>query len=338
MRDAGQELDAAHARRVRGLALGFTALAAATWALIVLGALVRAHGAGLACPDWPLCFGEMIPRLDFRVAFEFGHRVLAGSVALAFAALSLASLRSRAARAAVAPWLAAAGALLAAQILLGALTVWLGLTPWTVVAHLVTGNAFALSLVLVAHRLRRAAAPAAAPQALAPDARAGVYLAAGARAWVSLAAGAVAIQLVLGGLVSSTYAGLACPGWPRCDGEAWFPTWQGSVGIHLAHRSAAYLVLAILAGAALSVRRPPPLRRALGAAFLLACVQAGVGIASVLLRLPVELAGLHTGLAAALVATLGFATHEAWSARPHPAGAERGARGAALRPAAPGRA
>jgi cytochrome c oxidase assembly protein subunit 15 len=328
MRDAGQEPDAAEVPRVRGLALGFAALAAATWVLIVLGALVRAHGAGLACPDWPLCFGEVIPRLDFRVAFEFGHRVLAGSVALAFAALALAALRIRAARAAVAPWLAAGGALLAAQILLGALTVWLGLTPWTVVAHLVTGNAFALTLVLVAHRLRRAAAPAAEPEALAP----------GARAWVSLAAGAVAIQLVLGGLVSSTYAGLACPSWPRCDGEAWFPSWQGSVGIHLVHRSGAYLVLAILAGAALSLRRAPLLGRALGAAFLLACVQAGVGIASVLLRLPVELAGLHTGLAAALVATLGLATHEAWSAQPHPARAAGGARGAALRPAAPRRA
>ena len=328
MRDAGQELDAAHAPRLRGLARGFAALAAATYALIVLGALVRAHGAGLACPDWPLCFGEVIPRLDFRVAFEFAHRVLAGSVALAFAALALASLRTRAARAVGAPWLAAGAVLLAAQILLGALTVWQGLAPWTVVAHLVTGNAFALTLVLVARRLWRAAAPGAGPETLVPA----------ARGWVTLAAAAVAIQLVLGGLVSSTYAGLACPSWPRCDGEAWFPTWQGSVGIHLAHRSGAYLVLGILALAALSVRRPPLLGRVLGAAFLLGCVQAGVGIASVLLRLPVELAGLHAALAAALVATLGFAAHEAWSAQVRRADAARGARGVGIRSAAPRRA
>jgi hypothetical protein len=47
----------------------------------VLGALVRAHEAGLACPDWPLCFGELVPRFDLKVAFEYGHRVTAGAVA-----------------------------------------------------------------------------------------------------------------------------------------------------------------------------------------------------------------------------------------------------------------
>ena len=57
-------------RAARRLAAGFLALLAMTWALIVLGALVRAHGAGLACPDWPLCFGELVPRFDLKVAFE----------------------------------------------------------------------------------------------------------------------------------------------------------------------------------------------------------------------------------------------------------------------------
>ena len=57
----------------------------------MLGALVRAHEAGLACPDWPLCFGEFVPAFDLRVGFEYSHRVLAGSVSLLFAALAWAS-------------------------------------------------------------------------------------------------------------------------------------------------------------------------------------------------------------------------------------------------------
>jgi cytochrome c oxidase assembly protein subunit 15 len=328
MRDARPEPDPTDAARVRRLAAGFGGLAAATFALIVLGALVRAHGAGLACPDWPLCFGEVIPRLDFRVAFEFGHRVLAGSIALVFAALGVAALRLGAARAAVGAWLAAGAVLLGVQIVLGGLTVLLGLAPWTVVAHLVAGNAFAVTLVLVALRLRRAGLPAR------PD----VFVAPGVRPLVTLAACAVAVQVVLGGLVSSTYAGLACTSFPSCDGVAWFPSLAGPVGVHLAHRTGAYLVLAILAVTALAVRRPPALGRALGVALGLACLQAGVGIASVLLRVPVELTGLHTALAAALVGTLAVALHDTWTARVRRAGLAGSAASARVRSAAAPRA
>jgi hypothetical protein len=58
----------------------------------------------------------------------------------------------------------------------------------------------------------------------------------------------------------------------------------------------------------------------------------------VLLRLPVELTGLHTALAAALVATLGVAVHEAWTAPVQPAGFERGVPAANARSAAAPRA
>ena len=75
------------------LALGFQFLVVLPFCLIVLGALVRANGAGLACPDWPLCFGEFIPRFDFKIAFEWGHRVLAGSVGIVFIALAGWTLR-----------------------------------------------------------------------------------------------------------------------------------------------------------------------------------------------------------------------------------------------------
>lgn len=330
--EAPRALDAAAARRASQLALGFGALAGATFALVVLGALVRAHGAGLACPDWPLCFGQVIPELDLRVAFEWSHRVVAGWVALVFAGLALAALRERATRAVAAPWLAAGAVLLALQICLGALTVWLCLAPWTVVAHLVAGNAFAATLLLISVRLARAAAASSrALPALSP----------GARAFVTLAACAGVAQVVLGGLVSSRYAGLACPAWPSCDGSAFFPSLEGAVGIHLLHRTGAYVLLTLLAGAALSVRRPPVLARALAAAFVLACAQTLVGIANVLLNLPVEVTGLHSALAAALVLTLAFAVHEAWTAQTAAASGrqlEGGARTPEMRSAAPRRA
>ena len=50
--------------------------------LIVLGAGVRLADAGLACPDWPLCYGEVVPPFNFKVFMEWIHRVFAGSVGI----------------------------------------------------------------------------------------------------------------------------------------------------------------------------------------------------------------------------------------------------------------
>jgi cytochrome c oxidase assembly protein subunit 15 len=291
-----------------GLATGFGALAAATFVLIVLGALVRAHGAGLACPDWPLCFGRVIPPFDLRVGFEWAHRALAGSVALALAALALAVLRRPAVRRASAAPLAAAALLLVIQIALGALTVWQLLAAWTVTAHLVVGNAFAASLLWVALRLRRG------------EARAPASPTASVRAWVGVSGVSLALQLVLGGLVSSRYAGLACPEWPTCNGGAWFPSWGGAVGLHLLHRSNGYALGLVLLGAAFATRRAGPTGRALRLAAALALAQIAVGVLNVRLGLPVEVTGLHSALAAALVLCLAAAGFEAFGRRGAPRG------------------
>jgi heme A synthase len=301
--------DGGDARAAGRLATGFLALLGLTWALIVLGALVRAHGAGLACPDWPLCFGEWVPRFDLKVAFEWSHRVTAGAVALCFAALGAAGLRRPALRRAAGRLLALAAGLLALQILLGALTVWKLLAAWSVTAHLLTGTAFALALLLVACALREVGAPRP---------RRGPASRASARALV-LAAGLLALQIALGGLVSSRYAGLACPEWPACLGGRWLPAFEGAVGLHLLHRYNGYAVLAALFAAALVCRSDPGLRRPATAALGLGCAQVGVGIANVLLGLPVEVTALHSALATALVISLTLALREVHRRRLAPA-------------------
>ena len=293
------------ARYARRLAAGFGALVALTFALITLGALVRANQAGLACPDWPLCFGEFIPRMDLRIGFEWTHRVVAGGVGIAFVLLCGFSLQRSATRAACGALMGIAALLLAAQVVLGALTVWKLLAAWTVTSHLLTGNAFAVSLLWIALALGECARGAAAPAAVGP----------GARIAVSAAAALLILQMLLGGLVASRYAGLACPDFPTCRDGIWLPSFAGAVGLQLAHRLVALALVAGLATTAFLCRgEPPRLRRSASLALGLGLLQLGVGAANVLLALPPEVTGLHSALAAALVLSVSVALRESWRA------------------------
>lgn len=274
----------------RGLGLGFAALTGATFALIVLGALVRAHGAGLACPDWPLCFGEWVPSFDLRVAFEWGHRLVAGSVSLGLGVLTAllwrrAELRRRVARVLAAAWL-----LLGAQVVLGGLTVLLLLAPWTVTAHLLTGSGFCALLIWITRDLLEWGSELPRPRVSRPVV-----------VWSALTTGALLLQLVLGGMVSSQGAGLACASFPTCDGQSWVPTLQGLVGLHVLHRLNGFLMFGFAIGLWIASRDTPRIGPLAWTIVRLLVFQIGVGVLNVLLRLPVELTGLHTAFAAALV-------------------------------------
>ncbi len=296
-------LDSTDRRTSAQLARGFFALAGLTYCLIVLGALVRAHGAGLTCPDWPLCFGNLIPEFDFEVAFEWSHRALAGSVGILFSVLAVLSLWRPGLRERMWRGLLATALLLAVQIVLGGLTVLALLANWTVTSHLVAGNAFALALVLLGRRL---ASFAAEVRDASLDARPDQRLVTSATGML------LGIQIVVGGLVSSSYAGLACPDWPTCMSGEYFPTWSGIQGLHLLHRMLGYSVALAIGFAAWIDRSHPGSRRWIGAAAALVVAQVAVGVANVLLRLPVEVTGLHSALAAGLICTVGVSLREVW--------------------------
>jgi cytochrome c oxidase assembly protein subunit 15 len=240
--------------------------------------------------------------MDLQVGFEWSHRVLAGAVSLGFLALAIPALRRPDTPRHSRRLVFVAGALLGIQILLGALTVWQLLAAWTVTSHLVTGNAFVLALLLIALSLRGAGAglPDPSPRT---------------RAWLAAAAALLLVQVVLGGLVSSRFAGLACPEWPACNGGHWFPTWRGVVGLHLLHRWNAVALALAVAVAAWIARSEARVGRSAALAALLVGLQLAVGVANVLLGIPVEITGLHSALAAALVLTLGSAVYLAWLPR-----------------------
>jgi cytochrome c oxidase assembly protein subunit 15 len=293
-------------RAARRAGRGATALALVAWCLVVLGALVRAHGAGLACPDWPLCFGDAIPEFDLRIAFEWGHRALAGSVSIALVGLAAYVLRTRALRERFLRPLAVIFAVLGVQILLGALTVLLGLAPWTVTAHLLTGNAFVISLSWLAFALLESARPVAPERVQVP---------AGVARIVAACAALVVLQLALGGLVASHYAGLACSTFPLCNGDSLAPSLTGPIGLHVLHRLNAYAVAASIGLLAWRTRGLGRLGAIARVAFGLVLIQVAVGAANVLLQLPVEVTGAHSALATAIALATALLVREVVSAR-----------------------
>lgn len=290
----------------------FAGLAAAAYALIVLGAVVRAHGAGLACPDWPLCFGEFIPAFDTRVALEWGHRVLAGGVSLGLALAAAWVWSDRALRARCARPLGIAFTLLAVQVVLGGLTVLLGLAPWTVTSHLLVGNLFCGTLLWIALELRGGAPALERPRAPSGSERVAVV------AFTAL----LALQFALGGLVSSHYAGTACDAFPTCDGASWAPTLSGLVGLHVLHRLSGY-ALALAAGLLAVATRSGALARRSRALVALVALQIALGAANVLLEVPIELTALHSAAAAAIGLVTTSLVRSALRARPVPAESAR---------------
>ncbi len=279
-------------------------LVAVTFVLLIVGASVRVHGAGLACPDWPLCFGKVIPPIDFGVAFEFGHRVLAGLVSLGYFALLAWLVRVREAAGRGLLIGAVVGlVILAVQVVLGGLTVLELLAQWTVASHLLAGNAFCLTLLLIALGLRERMHPVSRPAVGALERSFAVFMAV-----------AIPSQLVLGGFVSSSYAGLACGTWPTCDGVNWAPTFSGLVGLQVMHRLVAYGLLGAALGGVAITRGQGRIGRVSVVLLGLVLLQAGIGIANVLLLLPVEVTLAHTAGAASLMLCTAWLNWEAWRA------------------------
>ncbi len=135
---------------------------------ILLGALVRHSGAGLAIPDFPLAFGRLVPPLDSAlVAYHFAHRVgaLVTSVCLVWLVVRL--LRAPLAPFALRRPALLLVALLALQIFLGALTIWSRRAVIPTTLHLLSGALILVTTVVIALRTRRLLASGVREPALA---------------------------------------------------------------------------------------------------------------------------------------------------------------------------
>lgn len=294
--------------------------------VVMLGAWVRLHDAGLGCPDWPGCYGRLVVPDQATSAQELGpqgavrpleaakawremiHRYLAGTLVLVTVALAALAWRNR--KDPAQPWRRplALVAVIVFQALLGMWTVTLLLKPLIVVAHLFGGLATLALLASLGHwRSTRVRAPTPALRALG-----------------LAAAAALVLQIFLGGWTSSNYAALACPDFPRCQTQWWpaladfkdgFVLWRGlgqsyeggvldhpaRVAIHFTHRLGALVAFLLVALLGWRVAREPATRADGLAVLALVLLQVSLGVSIVLFGVPLPVAVAHNGAAALLL-------------------------------------
>jgi len=119
---------------------------------ILLGGNVMASGSGLACPDWPTCFGNgnLLPAFQGGVANEWSHRVSAFFLSVSILVLAIAGIAYERARRVLLGFSLAALGLVVTEALLGGLVIESMLSPTLVLIHLGIATAlFGILLLLV---------------------------------------------------------------------------------------------------------------------------------------------------------------------------------------------
>jgi heme A synthase len=261
---------------------------------LLLGGLVHNTRSSLACPDWPLCYGQVFPPMHGGILVEHSHRLTGATVGILTIALLVGLWRLR---------LRGLGlfalGLVVLQGVLGGLTVIFRLPTWISTTHLAISQVFFCTVLFAALRTR-ASVGEALPQPV--------------QKWTVAAAGVVFVQMVLGAYMRHLGAGLACVEVPLCKGSIWPPSdvaWA-ALRIHMVHRLmavAVFVVVTIAATATFRAAKGRPGLRALAiAAPLLVCVQIALGLLSITTFLDAVPVTAHLGVAAALLATL-FSLH-----------------------------
>ncbi len=289
-----------------------TFAALATYALIVMGSVVRVTDSGLGCPDWPTCHGGLIPPPDPAAWIEWTHRTIGAITSLlivcACTAWWLTQPRRRSAR----PIAGLVPVLLLGEVVLGAVVVWLELPGAVVMVHLGIAMAILGAMVWLATSPMESAAPAI--QRFGDDRRLFGAL-------VGFTSAAMFGLVLFGGLVRGTGAGWACVGFPECNGYGLFPFGLGPLSdIQLIHRALALVValgvLAVLAIAWRASWSTRPLRIAALTLVGAVLVQGTIGAVAVSTGVPPLLQALHVaGAAAAWAAAVVLAS---LAARPTP--------------------
>jgi cytochrome c oxidase assembly protein subunit 15 len=314
-----------------------------TFDLIMFGAFTRLTDSGLGCPDWPGCYGHanplqarehitaaeaMMPTGPVTVIkawIEMIHRYVAMSIGVLIIAIVVVAWRNwRASRRTdprFTPWypMVLLG-FICLQGAFGAWTVTMKLQPVIVTTHLILGMGLLALLTWLGQR-QLIQAPVVAD-------------AARLRLPALAAAAALAVQIALGGWVSTNYATLACTEFPLCNGSVvpemdWangFALWRelgmtasgdflpfpALIAIHWVHRTFAFAVVALVAWIGWRALKTDGLRTTGRWLLIVIALQFTTGVSTIYLSWPLALAVIHNGGAALLTLLLTVVNYRAY--------------------------
>jgi len=310
--------------------------------VVILGAYTRLADAGLGCPDWPGCYGNLVvpshpdkvnaaeqayperPLEAHKAWLEMIHRYFAGMLGLLILAIAVLSIRrqSGAYESVSVPLKLPLLILLLVigQAALGMWTVTMNLMPVVVMGHLLGGFTILSLLFLLFMRLsHRGFAQNAFYQSDAFS-----------KGFTGFALGAIVIlvaQIALGGWTSANYAALACTQLPICEGD-WGAKldfadafsvpeadnyefgkhgYEGRMTMHITHRIGAIITFLYLGWMALTLFRKAASDTVKNIAIVVLVVliaQVLLGISNVIFKLPIVVAVLHNAVAAILLLSL----------------------------------
>jgi heme A synthase len=264
------------------------AAAVAAFALAVLGSWIRINGAGMTCPDWPLCHGAVVPALDGSIVLEWSHRMLALLVGVLLLGAIVTGWRARRSIAGVTPILMALAGIFVLQVAFGAATVAVANSPWSVVLHWGTG------MLLLAALTALAIVAFVQPRPGVARPQSGLF------PLLALTVAGAFIAMCAGAYVSSSGAGLACSSLPGCEAGSWTGASPAETA-QMTHRILAgvFFIIATIVAYWSSLATTLRVRVAALGGYALIVLQVMLGMANVVWQLPLGLREAHAANAAA---------------------------------------
>ena len=293
--------------------------------VVILGAYTRLADAGLGCPDWPGCYGQLLVPdvisseydrpLDVAKAWkEMVHRYAASTLGLSIVVIFLLAIfrRPETLRSIKLP--TALLLLVGFQGALGMWTVTEQVHPGIVTMHLFGGfstTTLLFWLLLNERRSIKLEQPILIKHKL----------------MLILVTGLLVFQIFLGGWTSTNYAALSCGDYfPTCLGEMWpddmdFKNayyWgplgidyefgilenQTRTAIQMVHRIGALVVTVAILALSFTLKSYPALKKSIAVVLALLAIQVALGIVNVVMSLPIFAATMHNVVALALLLSL----------------------------------